>query len=117
MTIRELVEKFDEAAQAWGWERDWGYGAGVDEAKEAHASARAALLAAIDRLERKAATAKAESDAWREQEAAHADLITTDPEKLEAAHERINAADRALDAARATTDEAWKEPEGKETQP
>ena len=109
MNIRELVEAFDKAAQAWGWERDWGYGTGVDDAKEAHASARAALLAAIDRLERQRDAAKAECDAWREWEAAHTDLITTDPEKLEAAHERINAADRAIAAARTATDEAWRE--------
>lgn len=105
MTIRELVEKFDEAAQAWGWERDWGYGAGVDEAKEAHASARAALLAAIDRLERKAATAKAECDAWR---------AAFDPET---GRQTGDASDcRDVVSARTATDEAWKEPEDKEAQ-
>lgn len=109
MTIRELVEKFDEAAQAWGWERDWGYGAGVDEAKEAHASARAALLAAIERLERKAATAKAECDAWRAW--AEMNHRVCDTESF--------AAKDACYAARTATDEAWREPEpkNKEAQP
>lgn len=111
MDIRELVGKYGSQSALWGCTLT------VLAANEMGRLEKA-LLAAIDRLERKAATAKAESDAWREQEAAHADLITTDPEKQEAAHERINAADRAIDAARTATDEAWREPapENKEAQ-
>lgn len=109
MTIRELVGKYANQSALWGCTL------AVLAANEMGRLEKD-LLAAIDRLERQRDAAKAECDAWREQEAAHADLITTDPEKLEAAHERINAADRAIDAARAATDEAWRE-QAQEPQP
>lgn len=96
--IRELVETFDKAAQDWGWERDWGYGNSVPESERSHAAAKAALLAAIARLEAKAATAKAECKAWREYDSA-----------LRRGESNLNRHHDAMDTARAATDEAWRE--------
>lgn len=48
---QELVEAFDQAAQTWGWEADQGT-RDVESAKAAYEIAKAAVVAAIERLVR-----------------------------------------------------------------
>lgn len=50
-TSKRLVEAFDEAAQAHGWERDQGSMAGAHEALLEHAKAKDALIKRITNLE------------------------------------------------------------------
>lgn len=106
MTIRELVEKYGEAAALWGCTL------GLLHAKETD-RLKKDFLAAIARLERKAATAKAESDAWRaamDGRVVQYTMNTIDGEDELAAYR--SAVHRLVDA-RTATDEAWK-PENKE---
>ena len=97
MTIRELVEAFRKQAASWGRTLRMFHAHEADRLEKD-------LLAAIDRLEAKAVTAKAESDAWR---------AAFDPET---GRQTGDASDcRDVVSARAATDEAWK-PENKEAQ-
>lgn len=102
--IRELIETFDKAAQDWGWEQDWGVGKSVGEADHAHAAAKAALVAAIERLEAKAATARAECEAWR----SIPDMDHHEPYWNSPLGGGKSPEDR-IATARAATDEAWRE--------
>lgn len=49
-----LVERFDEAAQRWGWEQDQGHGRGVDRAKADYERVKALLLSRIKLIEARA---------------------------------------------------------------
>lgn len=45
--LKELVEKFDEAAQSWGWERDQGT-KNVQASLDEYERAKAALIARLE---------------------------------------------------------------------
>lgn len=92
MNIRELVEAFRKQAASWGRTLRMFHANEADRLEKD-------LLAAIDRLKRKAATAKAECDAWRGTDGHDC----TEEERAE-----------LIADARAATDEAWREPEDKE---
>lgn len=107
--IRELVENaMNDAATLGTWIGHIGK-PGRQAASNSYETSRAALLAAIERLEQKAATAKAECEAWRAWEAAYEETISVPPEEQHKAYEQVGVAERAITTARAATDEAWRE--------
>ena len=42
-TLKAAIERFDAAAQAWGWQSDQGTGSRVDEAEAEYEAAKADL--------------------------------------------------------------------------
>lgn len=50
-TSRTAIDKFAEAAQAWGWQRDCGTGHSVDVSERDYLEAKKVLEARILRLE------------------------------------------------------------------
>lgn len=117
MTIRELFRNAIEDAFELGTYCGLRSTPGKMKAVQDQRESRDALRAAIDRLERKAATAKAECEAWKaamECRVVQYNSNTIDGKDELAAYRAVLY--RLVDA-RAATDEAWREPESKETQP
>lgn len=93
MNIRELVKKYRDAAGDWANTLS-----DIIDLHDRIQQLGEDLLAAIDRLDRKAATAKAECEAWR---------AAFDPET---GRQTGDASDcRDVVSARTATDEAWRE--------
>lgn len=118
--IRELVEKAIEDAMDVGAFSGLPLTPAKQRARHDQQESLAALLAAIDRLERKAAAAKAECEAWRKAfddediEPSFVNVVGSDSTYVP---KSVQEAVKRIDAARIATDEAWREPAPENKEP